>query len=95
MTASELISRYIAEFTDWRGIILARIRKVFHDADPAIIEEWKWMGSPVWSPWDKVKLTFSQGVSLPDHTKSSMPALEAINGEPLISTKTTKSTNPL
>ena len=75
-SASELISRYIAELSDWRGKTLARIRKVFHEADPAIIEEWKWMGSPVWSynglvsvanaHRDKVKLTFSQGVSLPD-----------------------------
>jgi len=77
--ASELISRYIAELTDWRGKTLARIRKVFHEADPAIIEEWKWMGSPVWSHnglvavanahRDKVKLTFSQGVSLQDPHK--------------------------
>src|SRR5215510_16567863 len=50
-SASELISRHIAELTDWRGKTLARIRKAFHEADPAIIEEWKWMGSPVWSPW--------------------------------------------
>jgi hypothetical protein len=77
--ASELISRYIAELADWRGKTLARIREVFHEADPAIIEEWKWMGSPAWSHnglvsvanahRHKVKLTFSQGVSLPDPHK--------------------------
>ena len=75
-TPSELISRYIAEHADWRGELLARIRKVFHDADPAIVEEWKLMGSPVWSHdgvvavanahRNKVKVTFSQGAHLPD-----------------------------
>jgi len=84
--ASELISRYIAELTDWRGKTLARIRKVFHEADLAIIEEWKWMGSPVWSHnglvavanahRDKVKLTFSQGVNLPDPHKLFNAGLE-------------------
>jgi hypothetical protein len=81
-SASEVISRYIAELTDWRGKTLARIRKVFHEADPAIIEEWKWMGSPVWSHnglvsvanahRDNVELTFSQGVI---HTNSSVQGL--------------------
>lgn len=74
--ASELISSYIAEHSDWRGAMLARIREIFHRADPEITEEWKWMGSPVWSHSgiiavanahrDKVKLTFSQGAHLPD-----------------------------
>jgi len=77
--ASERINRYIAELTDWRGRTLARIRNVFHEADPAVVEEWKWMGSPVWAHngliavanahRDKVKLTFSQGVRLPDPHK--------------------------
>jgi hypothetical protein len=76
---SELISRYIANLTDWRGLTMAKIRKCFHDADPEIVEEWKWMGSPTWSRngliavanahKGKVKLTFAQGAHLPDHHK--------------------------
>jgi hypothetical protein len=75
-SASELIDEMIAELTDWRGKTLASIRKSILEADPEIIEEWKWMGSPVWSHdgmiavgnahKDKVKLTFSHGASLPD-----------------------------
>jgi len=73
---SEAIDRYIAEIPDWRGKTLAKIRKVFLSADPEIIEEWKYMGSPVWSCQgqiavanahkDKVKVTFAQGAHLPD-----------------------------
>jgi hypothetical protein len=76
MEASEQINRLITGLTDWRGTTLASIRKVILEADPAIVEEWKWMGSPVWScdgnmvvgnaHKDKVKLTFSHGASLPD-----------------------------
>lgn len=78
-TASELISSYIVELADWRGATLARIRKVFQAADPEIFEEWKWMGSPVWSHngivavgnahKNKVKLTFYQGAHLADRHK--------------------------
>lgn len=78
-TASERISRYIAEHADWRGGTLASIRAAFHEADPEIVEEWKWMGSPVWSHngiiavanahRDKVKLTFSRGAHLSDPHK--------------------------
>jgi hypothetical protein len=78
-TASELISGYIAELADWRGKTLAAIRNVFDQADPEIVEEWKWMGSPVWSHngiiavgnahKNKVKLTFYQGAHLPDPHK--------------------------
>jgi hypothetical protein len=74
--ASELITRYITALPDWRGPALERIRDIFHEADPEIIEEWKWMGSPVWSHHGilavanahrgKVKLTFNQGAHLPD-----------------------------
>ena len=77
--ASEFISEYIAKHKDWRGEALAKIRMVFHEADSEIVEEWKWMGSPVWSRHgqiavanahrDKVKLTFSQGAHLPDPHK--------------------------
>ncbi|MBT2335497.1 DUF1801 domain-containing protein [Variovorax paradoxus] len=74
--ASELISRRIAELGDWRGETLGRMRKLIKQADPDVVEEWKWMGTPVWSHdgiictgesyKDKVKLTFAKGASLPD-----------------------------
>src|ERR1700726_699502 len=77
--ASALIDQLIAKLRDWRGKTLARIRKSILEADREIIEEWKWMGSPVWSRdgiiavgnahKDKVKLTFSHGASLPDPDK--------------------------
>jgi len=86
MNPSELIDKYIADLTDWRGKILANLRKILHDADPEIIEEWKWMGSPCWSHGglitvanahkDKVKLTFNQGASLPDPDKLFNAGLE-------------------
>ena len=79
MNPSELIDKLIADLADWRGKMLANLRKVIQDADPEIIEEWKWMGSPCWSRdglicvanahKDKVKLTFSEGASLPDPDK--------------------------
>jgi hypothetical protein len=79
MTPSERIDQLIAETADWRGKTLASLRKTILEADPEIIEEWKWMGSPVWSRdgmiavgnphKDKVKLTFSHGASLPDPDK--------------------------
>lgn len=79
MTPSERIDQLIAGLTDWRGEMLATIRKSILEADREIIEEWKWMGSPVWSRHgiiavgnahkDKVKLTFSHGASLPDPDK--------------------------
>ena len=74
--ASELIDQRIAGLGDWRGATLARVRKLIHEADPEVIEEWKWMGTPVWSHdgvlctgesyKDKVKLTFAKGASLAD-----------------------------
>ena len=79
MNPSERIDKLIAGLTDWRGKTLAGIRKTILEADREIIEEWKWMGSPVWSREgiiavgnahkDKVKLTFSHGASLPDTDK--------------------------
>jgi hypothetical protein len=76
MNPSERIDQLIDGLTDWRGKTLAGIRKSILAADREIIEEWKWMGSPVWSRHgiivvgnahkDKVKLTFSHGASLPD-----------------------------
>ncbi len=79
MNPSERIDHLIAKLADWRGKTLAAIRKTILDADRDIIEEWKWMGSPVWSRdgmiavgnahKDKVKLTFSHGANLPDPDK--------------------------
>ena len=79
MNPSERIDQLIAELTDWRGRTLASIRKSIRGADREIVEEWKWMGSPVWSRdgiiavgnahKDKVKLTFSHGARLPDPDK--------------------------
>ena len=76
---SDLISRYIADLTDLRGQTMAKVRKCFRDADPGIVEEWKWMGSPTWyhnglisvanAHKEKVKVTFSQGAHLPDRHK--------------------------
>ncbi len=75
-SASELISKRIAELKDWRGEALGRMRKLIREADPDVIEEWKWRGTPVWehdgiictgeSYKDKVKLTFAKGASLKD-----------------------------
>ncbi len=79
MNPSERIDQLIEKLTDWRGKTLASIRKSILEADREIIEEWKWMGSPVWSRdgmiavgnahKDKVKLTFAHGASLPDPDK--------------------------
>src|SRR5437762_10004079 len=79
MDPSERIDGLIAGLTDWRGKTFASIRKSILEADREIIEEWKWMGSPVWSHdgmiavanahKDKLKLTFSNGASLPDPDK--------------------------
>jgi hypothetical protein len=79
MTPSERIDQLIEGLTDWRRETLARVRKTFLEADPEIVEEWKYMGSPVWSRdgmiavanahKDKVKVTFSHGASLPDPGK--------------------------
>lgn len=76
MDASERIDRMIAELEDWRGSTLAQVRKAVLAADRGIVEEWKWMGSPVWSLGGmiavanahkaKVKVTFAYGAHLPD-----------------------------
>jgi len=75
-SASELISKKIAELGDWRGKTLSRMRKLIKQADPDVVEELKWMGTPVWShdgiictgeSYKKVvKLTFAKGASLKD-----------------------------
>jgi hypothetical protein len=73
------IDEYIAGLTDWRGPMLARLRKAILKADPGIVEAWKWMGSPVWvldgnllvgnAHKEKVKLTFAHGAALADPDK--------------------------
>ena len=78
-SASELIDNRIAELGGWRGETLGRMRKLIRDADPDVVEEWKWMGTPVWSHdgiictgesyKSIVKLTFAKGASLKDPAK--------------------------
>ena len=75
-SASESISRRIAELADWRGAVLARMRRLIQEADPDVVETWKWRGTPVWehdgilctgeSYKKAVKLTFAKGASIPD-----------------------------
>ncbi|WP_035056666.1 DUF1801 domain-containing protein [Andreprevotia chitinilytica] len=77
--ASELISKRIAELGDWRGETLSRMRQLIKEAVPDVVEEWKWMGTPVWSHGgiictgesykSVVKLTFIKGASLPDPSR--------------------------
>ena len=86
MTPSEHIDQLIADTADWRGQALASLRKIILEADPEIVEEWKWMGSPVWSRdgiialanahKGKVKLTFDHGARLPDPDKLFNAGLE-------------------
>ncbi len=73
---SELIDGRIVELGDWRGDMLAKVRKVIHAADPDVVEDWKWRGVPTWEHAgilctgetykEYVKLTFAKGASLPD-----------------------------
>lgn len=76
VAASQLIDERIQELADWRGETLAKVRKLIHEADPQVVEEWKWRGVPTWSHAGilctgetykaAVKLTFAKGASLPD-----------------------------
>jgi hypothetical protein len=85
-TPSQLIDGRIRELGDWRGDTLARIRDLIRQADPEIIEEWKWRGVPVWSHAGivctgetykaVVKMTFAKGASLPDPSKLFNSSLE-------------------
>ena len=85
-SASKLISKRIAELRDWRGETLGRMRSLIKDADPAVVEEWKWMGTPVWSHdgiictgesyKTVVKLTFAKGASLKDPARLFNSSLE-------------------
>ena len=84
--ASKNITQKIQELGDWRGETLAWVRQLIHDADPEIQEEWKWMGTPVWSHdgivctgetyKQVVKLTFARGAPLPDPQKLFNSSLE-------------------
>jgi len=84
--ASKLITGKIAELGDWRGDTLARMRALIKQADPDVLEEWKWMGTPVWSHdggictgesyKSIVKLTFFKGASLKDPAKLFNSSLE-------------------
>jgi hypothetical protein len=75
-SASAFIDEKIKELGDWRGKTLAKVREIIHQADPEIVEEWKWMGTPVWSHSgivctgetykNVVKMTFAKGAALQD-----------------------------
>ncbi|RBL68026.1 DUF1801 domain-containing protein [Pseudomonas sp. MWU13-2625] len=83
---SALIDAKIAELADWRGAILGEIRKVMHQADPEVVEEWKWRGVPVWSRGGiictgetyktAVKMTFAKGAALADPARLFNASLE-------------------
>jgi hypothetical protein len=85
-SASQLISERIADLADWRGKTLGRMRKLIKEADPDVVEEWKWMGTPVWShdgiictgeSYKKVvKLTFAKGASLKNPARLFNSSLE-------------------
>src|SRR5271154_5536912 len=85
-SASELISKRIAELGDWRGETLDRMRRLIQEADPDVVEEWKWMGTPVWShdgiictgeSYKKVvKLPFAKGAALKDPPRLFNSSLE-------------------
>ena len=85
-SASALISKRIADLEDWRGETLSRMRKLIKEADPDVVEEWKWMGTPIWehdgiictgeSYKKVVKLTFAKGASLEDPTGLFNSSLE-------------------
>ena len=84
--ASARIEERIEELGDWRGTMLARVREVIHDADPEIVEEWKWMGTPVFSHdgvvctgetyKNVVKMTFAKGAALKDPSRLFNSSLE-------------------
>ena len=104
--ASAFIDQKMKELGDWRGKMLAKVRDIIHQADPDIVEEWKWAkakspGTPVFSHGgivctgetykNVVKLTFAKGAALQDPSCCSTPASRAMSGGPSTSTKATKS----
>ena len=78
-SASTFIDQKIKALGDWRGKMLAKVRAIIHEADPQIVEEWKWMGTPIWSHGgivctgetykDVVKMTFAKGAALKDPSR--------------------------
>ena len=85
-SASGLIDEKIKGLGDWRGKTLAKLREIIHEADPEIVEEWKWMGTPVWSHAgivctgetykSVVKMTFARGAALNDSSRLFNSSLE-------------------
>jgi hypothetical protein len=92
-----MIDERIKELGDWRGKTLSQLRTLIKQADPEMVEEWKWRGVPVWSHdglictgetyKNVVKMTFSRGAALEDHRASSTPASMATRGVPSTSTR--------
>lgn len=105
MNATEQIDELIANLPDWRGTTLANLRRIIHEADPAIVEEWKWRVVPVFSDHgivcvanafkDKVRITFYEGASLPDPDKLFDNGLDGANGARLTCMRATKQTSAL
>ncbi len=97
---SQLIGARIKELSDWRGEALARVRALIKEADPEVVEEWKWRGVPVWEHAGIictgetykaiVKLTFAKGASLKDPQASLIPVSRAAPGAPSISMRATR-----
>ena len=85
-SASRFIDQKIKDLGDWRGQTLAKVREIIHEADPEIVEEWKWMGTPVWSHAgivctgetykSVVKMTFARGAALSDPSRLFNSSLE-------------------
>src|SRR5262249_9107142 len=96
-SAATLISKRVAELRDWRGETLGRMRALIKKADPDVIEEWKWMGTPLWShdgiictgeTYKKaVKLTFAKGASLEDPARLFNSSLEGTRAARSTSTR--------
>ena len=96
-SASKLIDARIKELGDWRGEMLAKLRALVKQADPDIVEEWKWRGVPVWEHngivctgetyKSVVKMTFAKGASLKTRPNSSTPVSRATRAAPSTSTK--------
>jgi hypothetical protein len=100
VSPSQLIDARIKELSDWRGETLARVRILIKQADPEVVEEWKWRGVPVWSHAgmictgetykNVVKMTFAKGALLEDLQASSTQASKATPGVPSISMRATR-----
>src|SRR5690348_18311066 len=100
-SASALIDQRIKQLGDWRGKMLAKVRQIIHEADPEIVEEWKWMGTPIFSHArivctgetykNIVKMTFAKGAALKDPSGHSTPASKGMSGAPSTSTKAKRS----